>query len=138
MAASNGEGDLRHVDVSVRVDRYPVRRDESSRLLALLGVSEARKKLTLAAEDADSMPQAWSVIHAGNAVQLAYVYVAIGSDGQSIGPVDVVPHGDEFPVTVEHLDPMAFSVCDVNPIFRIDGKVMWPDELASVHTRLTP
>ena len=55
-----------------------------------------------------------------------------------VRPVDVAPHGLEFAVSVEDLDPVGFTVNYIHVGVAVDCYVMRADELAGVNARAAP
>src|SRR5206468_8899563 len=84
------------------------------------------------------MTQPRSVIHSPHAVQLTDEEVPFRVQTDAVRPVDVVPHGDEFTVGIEHLDAMDLSVGYVDVIMLVDDDIVRLDELAGIDAGFAP
>src|SRR5919198_3292617 len=84
------------------------------------------------------MPQAGGVVHPTHAIEFADEEVALSIQTDAVWAMDVVPHGDELAVGIEHLDAMGLAVGDVDAIVLVDDDVMRADELAGVDARFAP
>src|SRR6266571_1758050 len=113
-------------------------RDELARPFSLFGLAEASLQSALEVVHAHAMTQPRSVIHSPHAVQLTDEEVPFRVQTDAVWPVDVVPHGDEFAVGIEHLDAMGLPVGDVDVIILVDDDIMRPDELAGIDAGLAP
>src|SRR6266511_5251702 len=84
------------------------------------------------------MPQAGGVVHPSHAIEFADEEVPLSIQTDAVWAMDVVPHGDELAVGIEHLDAMGLAVGDVDAIVLVDDDIMRPDELARIDAGLAP
>src|SRR5215831_12094939 len=84
------------------------------------------------------MPQAGGVVHPTHAIEFADEEVALSIQTDAVWSMDVVPHGDELAVGVEHLDAMGLAVGDVDAVLAVDDHVVGANELAGIDAGLAP
>src|SRR5262249_4392126 len=138
MAPPDRVGHVAHVEITVGIHRDAVGRDELARPLSLFGIAEASAQLPAPVVDGHPMAQPRRVVDATHAVQLPDEEVSLGIQADAVRAVDVVPHGDELAIGVEHLDAMSFPVRDVDAIIAVDDDIVGPDELTGIDARLAP
>src|SRR3989475_9457912 len=136
VAAPDGEGHIAHVEIAIRVHGDTMWRDELARPLSLFGLAETSLQSALEVVHAHAVAQPRSVIHPRHAVQLTDEEVPFRVQTDAVWPVDVVPHGDEFTVGIEHLDAMGLSIGDVDVIFFIDAPTVELYDLARLDALL--
>jgi hypothetical protein len=135
---TNSVGHVTNVEIAVGVDRHAMRGNKLVWSFALLRGANAGLQLAVQVVDAHTMAKAGSIIHSTYAVELANKEVPLIVQADAVRPMDIVPHGDELPVGIEHLDTMRLAVSNVDSIVPVDNHIMGPDKLASINARLTP
>src|SRR2546425_2651220 len=138
VAAPDGESHVAHVEITIRVHGDTMWRDELARPFSFFRRAETRLQSALEVVHAHAMAQPRSVIHSPHAVQLTDEEVPFRVQTDAVWPVDVVPHGDEFTVGIEHLDAMGLPVGHVDVIIPVDDHIVRPDELARIDAGLAP
>src|SRR5712692_1881226 len=138
VAAPDGEGHVAHVEITMRVHGDTMWRDELARPFSLFGLAETGLQSALEVVHAHAVTQPRSVIHPRHAVQLTDEEVPFRVQTDAVWPMDVVPHGDELTVGIEHLNAMGLPVGDVDVIILVDDDIVRPDELARVDAGLAP
>src|SRR5882724_6870961 len=132
VAAPDGESHVAHVEIAMRVHGDTMWRDELARPFSFFRLAETRLQSALKVVHAHAVAQPRSIIHSPHAVQLTDEEVPFRVQTDAVWPVDVVPHGDELAVCIEHLDAMGLPVGDVDVIVLVDDDIVRPDELAGV------
>ena len=111
--------------------------DELSGAFTLILVAELADQLALQVEDGNAMSQAGGIVHATHAVQFTNVDV-LAPKNHGVRTMDVAPHGLELAIGVKDLDPVGFTVNNVDIGFAVDGDVVGADELSGIDAGFAP
>ena len=137
MLAPDGVGDFGHVNRALRVDGDAMGGDELAWAFPLILVAELAHQVSLQVEDGHAVAQSGGIVHAAHSVQFSNVDVVL-PENHGVGPVYVVPHGDEVAFGVENLNSVGFPVHHVDLVIGVDGDIVGPDELAGVDSGAAP
>src|SRR6266704_3324441 len=137
MSSADRVGHLRHVNVAMGIHGNAMRRNELARPLALFVGPEAADQVALQIIDGDAVSQARGVIYAPHAVEFPHVDM-LPPQHHRIGPMDIIPHGDEGALRIKELDAVSLAVHDIDLLVLVNGDIVRPDELAGINARAPP
>ena len=110
---------------------------ELARAFPFVHIAELADKVTLQVEYGNTVPETRGIVYSSHTIQFTNVDM-FSPENHRVRSVDVTPHGLEFTVGVENLNPVGFTVDYIYVSVTIYGDVVRAYELACVYTRATP
>src|SRR5262249_42542144 len=144
-ASAGGEGDLGNVEIAVRIDPQPVRREEAARRTGIVGVPPASEQLAVAIEDTDTAAGSAGLRGPGAgpaasaATQLGDVDPAVPSIDEHLArPGQVGPLVLKLALRGEELQPAVLAIGDEDGAILVDGQAVRNLEMAGFAPRFPP
>src|SRR5262249_28144798 len=137
-----GDADFAHINVTARIERKAVRREELAGVEARpLLPAEPRDTLALRVHNRQAGPEIRDLEvdwHARAEFADNEVRLLPATAVERAGPMQVVPLRLEFAVAVEHLHAVVLAIRDIDPAVLVGGDVVHDVELAGIGARLAP